>query len=507
MNPSRITLLSLPSLLISWAVAFTSHEYFLNVNRYSHPPPTSKTRYPFVLNALSEPESPDKTLYEILGAKGTETKAELKQLYTALAKRHHPDAEQRSRSIDSVSFRPTNTSTAVTVDFSEIAAAYKTLSDPKQRKRYDRSLQAAQFSKDVQRWADAFGRQAAPAVNQVLDQVAVPFLRRTTATTLAGIQAVSKDLASSSRSRRTNLSSAANGTNVTGTEQSTGSADLLSTFEKAMAAAKRAGKYVDSIELIEKSQELEQRAEQTRQEALLVDDTRKQITERRIHLSIHTPQSGLSSTDALSCMADMNETTRFDELTMMDRLLLRNTVQDEIENLQKAENEFLESQEADKAAQAEYQRVFQQQVKLQLDLKQAKAAEAEARLALQRAIEQVAETKASLGRVADSMSFAKAEVEASSTKMERKSHFLLTQSERVRRHLVRKEKTVHEMRGTEIQTEAAADDSKNALQEIERLKDEERMLASKHDQLEATCARLLSRASVLKERAQAWKET
>jgi hypothetical protein len=73
-------------------------------------------------NAKKDPRS----LYEILGASPTDSRSDLKRKYVALAKQTHPDAIRGSSAIEA------------THDFSEIAAAYRTLSDPKQRKRYDR---------------------------------------------------------------------------------------------------------------------------------------------------------------------------------------------------------------------------------------------------------------------------------------------------------------------------------------------------------------------------------
>ncbi|GKY95899.1 hypothetical protein MPSEU_000550500 [Mayamaea pseudoterrestris] len=477
-----------------------------------HAPCRNHWRHSFALHAT------ERTLYEILGANGSETKRELKLLYTTLAKQHHPDALRKNATSDNDNNMTATTNTTIpfsSTDFSEIAAAYKTLADPKQRIKYDRSLQAARFSRNVVSWADRLGRKAAPAMTQVLDQVAVPFLRRTTATTLAGLQAVSQEYYANNNNMQklsnnaTTLSSGntTNDANATFTS-SGGSTDLRQTFEKAMAAAKRAGKCVDSMELTEKSAELYLRANETLAQARAVHEKRRQLAERRIQLAIHVPQSGLTAEDALYCLSEFN-VTRLDELTMMDRLLLRNTVKDEIESLKKAENEYVESQQADSVAQAAYQKTLQQQVTLQMELKRAKVAEANARLALERALAQVAVTKASLNKVADALCFAKTELETTSSRMERRSHFLATQSERVRRHLVRKEKT--EVRGaadilSDVSNHMDHDDSDKYLQEIERLRNEERTLAAEYEQLEATAARYTSRANVLTQRAQEWKQ-
>jgi DnaJ domain len=87
--------------------------------------------------------TPARSLYEILGASPEATKAELKQRYVALAQKTHPDAirHQSGRSGSRGATLPPNHS----VDFSEVAHAYRILSDPLLRKRYDRELYAAKL--------------------------------------------------------------------------------------------------------------------------------------------------------------------------------------------------------------------------------------------------------------------------------------------------------------------------------------------------------------------------
>jgi DnaJ domain len=92
------------------------------------------------------------TLYDILGASTNATRMELKQKYVALAKMTHPDA-QRMVHLKGPSQQHDATTTAGVVpllyDFNEIATAYKILSDTKQRRRYDRSIQAEIFTEQI----------------------------------------------------------------------------------------------------------------------------------------------------------------------------------------------------------------------------------------------------------------------------------------------------------------------------------------------------------------------
>jgi hypothetical protein len=79
-----------------------------------------------------------RTLYEILGTTPNATKEELKRQYITLAKLTHPDATRSQQSVNGVV-------NDVYVDFSDIAAAYHILSNPTERKKYDRTLHSTQM--------------------------------------------------------------------------------------------------------------------------------------------------------------------------------------------------------------------------------------------------------------------------------------------------------------------------------------------------------------------------
>jgi hypothetical protein len=157
-------------------------------------------------SSLSSSSLSSPTLYDILGATPTATRAELKQRYVALARLTHPDAQitkpttAAAADVDTKGSSTTANSDSIPPplrDFTEIAAAWNTLSDAKQRKRYDRSLQAEQFSATVTRMASDFVENAAaPAAKQMILET-LPFLRRTTATTLATLQVAAQELKSS----------------------------------------------------------------------------------------------------------------------------------------------------------------------------------------------------------------------------------------------------------------------------------------------------------------------
>jgi hypothetical protein len=183
-------------------------------------------------NKLDETLYKEKTLYEILDAWPTATRAELKQCYIRLAKATHPDAMISSGNVDPG--QP---------EFGDVAAAWRVLGDARLRKRYDRDLRAKEFSENVERFTNKGLEKAVPAVAEMMDKVAVPFLRRTTATTWAMGQAVAKGVSG--------FSQQAVATNSTNT--------FTDTVMNAVKAGQDAGRAIDNIELTEKSSELEKR--------------------------------------------------------------------------------------------------------------------------------------------------------------------------------------------------------------------------------------------------------
>lgn len=203
-------------------------------------------RRPCRLRLLDSTTSQDfkgETLYEILGASPDASRAELKKHYSELAKKTHPDA-LIGQNVSEATSSSSSSSSLYRHDFGEIALAYKTLSNTKQRKRYDRSLQADSLKQNIEKVADDITQAAAPQINKVFEEYAVPFLRRTTATTVASVTAVAKDIQNQQKQ------SSKNGSD---------SVDLKSAVSSAIQAGQRAGKLIDGMELLEKSKALVER--------------------------------------------------------------------------------------------------------------------------------------------------------------------------------------------------------------------------------------------------------
>lgn len=173
----------------------------------------------------------DKTLYEILNSSPDATRSELKRNYIALVRQTHPDAQINKEGTASDDENP---------EFQEIMIAWRTLSSPLERKRYDRTLRAKEFSTKVENVVENFGRKAGPQFLNAFENIAIPFLRRSAATTVAGFTSISEDLANYGSS------------NTTSGEE-TGLGGII---VNAVKSGQKAGKAIDSLELMEKSKEL-----------------------------------------------------------------------------------------------------------------------------------------------------------------------------------------------------------------------------------------------------------
>ncbi|KAL7566429.1 hypothetical protein ACA910_000910 [Epithemia clementina (nom. ined.)] len=451
-----------------------------------------------------------KTLYEILGAQPNFTRAELKQRYVALAKITHPDARRNGAGAAAAAAAAAQNSVngGEALDFTEIAAAWRILSDEKQRKRYDRSLKAEQISDNISAWVGDLAKQAAPVV-EGFGNVANNFLRKTTATTLAGVQA-----AASRAYRKEDSRSSQSQTSTAEVEKAADAAmkDIRTanaqkknssfgdTIKSAVDAAILAGRKVDGLELLEKSEALEARALKESDQAAKAKRELQAVMERRLDMALHTPGSGLSASDALMILEDFNKTVA-DDLTPWDRAMLRHTIEYEIQELKKEEGEFVKAQMADTSAQSAYRDCVQAKFQAQQDLVNAEKAEILAREAWEAAKNRLMESKEMLSSSIQNLAQAESQVKKSDWEMEFRALTLERQAEKVRNALRHKQKQVRRELGLDL-PDIPVNDSAQRLQELEQLRNEERLMAETSSRLELMAERLFERAHSLRERAQ-----
>ena len=431
-----------------------------------------------------------KTLYEILNANPTDTRAELKKRYVALAKITHPDAQRNGAVPTSAEGEP--------LDFTEIAAAWRILSDEKQRKRYDRSLKAEEISDNISAWVGDLAKQAAPVV-EGFGNVANNFLRKTTATTLAGVQAAASQVRSDERQPDPDSTSDTVGANSSSTA-SPKKTSLSDTLKSAVDAAVLAGRKVEGLELLEKSEALESRALKESDLAAQAKQELKTVVERRLEMALHTPGSGLSASDALSILEDFNKTIT-DDLTPWDRAMLRHTIEYEIKELKKEESAFVKAQMADTSAQSSYRDCVQAKFQAQHDVVTAEKNEVKAKEAWEAAKTRLIESKDLLSSSIQKLAQAEAQVKKSDWEMEFHAVTLERQAEKVRNALRHKQKQVHRELGLDLPDMPVVDNAQR-LEELEQLRNEERLMAETSTRLEVMAERLFERAHSLRERAQ-----
>jgi curved DNA-binding protein CbpA len=189
-------------------------------------PPSETVLYDTKLN-----EQEEKTLYEILNSPQNATREELKRNYIELVRKTHPDAQ-----IGTDSAQDTDE------EFQKVAQAWKTLSNPLERKRYDRILRAKVFTRDVESVMDEISKTAGPQFVNVFENVAIPFMRKSAATVTAGLNAVSKDLKTYGEQDKKN--------DIKG---------IGGIISNAYSATKKAGDAIDMLDIMEKANELKKK--------------------------------------------------------------------------------------------------------------------------------------------------------------------------------------------------------------------------------------------------------
>jgi hypothetical protein len=279
--------------------------------------------------------------------------------------------------------------------------------------------------------------------------------------------------------------------------------DFSRAFKSAMAAAQRAGRYVDSMELTEKSQNLQARALKGVQEAALLQEELQKLATKRLQMVLHTPASGLTSADAFLVLNDFNKTVSdLDELTVWDQVMMKMTIPQEIQALQQCELTFVETQAIETQNQLEYQQIVLARLQAQTNLTTAIKKEEELRLALEKAQELVAESKTNVEVILRNFTAAEHVCRKSQHEKKRATTLMEKQSERVRAALRQKERDVLRQKGlTEDDTVAdstSEEESESRLQELLEIRREEQLLAERSARLEGVAARLMSRANKLK---------
>jgi DnaJ domain len=379
-----------------------------------------------------------KSLYDVLGSAPTASLDELKSKYKALARVQHPDViGQQNGGGDG------NNSDA----FMEIAAAYQLLKDPAKRRQYDRSLQAASFSHSISQFVNE--TNVVPNAVSLLEDIALPLFRKTTATTLAGMQAATqmKSTPSSKGGNSSNKNNQGGGGNW---------------WQRVIQAATTASRSMDVMELRDKAAVLEEEAISEYEAAVALQQTIQDVVRQRLHLAVATPGSIITS----------------DEAQLLDESI-------DIAPLQKVEADWQIILTADEKTNSQLRTVTQIRIQAETAVLRAEQRKIEAQQAYERAIVEARNKTMVLESAVADEDRAKMAAQKSAFAVERQRELVTEQSERVRTVLL------PIVRPT-VPPNATA---------VSELHSTEMELANAACNMELQAAKLLSRSNQMKKRA------
>jgi len=464
----------------------------------------------------------DKNLYSILGASPTMNRADIKRCYITLAKQTHPDSSNDDDNVNR---------------FNEIAQAWEILSDDKARRSYDRELAANDFKEDISKKASEIANEYGPSALKFFDDFAIPLLRKTTATTVAGWNAVSEVTAEKSereqrievqqKNARSNAKYAMSGvtlsevvkevSEIEGTEQSTGAPleDFGRVVQRVYEASVNATRLIDGEELQEKSVQLRMKADETRAESMEVLERLQSIKAERLRLTFQT-SIDFSSTEAIQYLEGLindGVVSTNDEVTFMQRMTFKHPVQQDIESFRVAESEF------DDRLQEKYN-IDEEMLARQMALEsaenyanQALQAEEDARRMLEQAQLQVQEAQQQMLMAQNTIRELDTSVRRVDQELTKADTILKRKRDVVRRELKRKSEKVegpifNQVNDGNVRLNPDYDKSMNqmgfedqSIARIESLRTEEQDIESQFLKLVDQASRLVSRSEKLRIRS------
>ena len=411
---------------------------------------------PAAQTSTTDEKKNERTLYDVLGASSYMTRIELKRCYANAARRTHPDAN--------INGNASNTDTEGP-DFNEVANAWRILGNTKLRKRYDREIKAKEWSERAQK-----------LTNERLEQgfdVASNILRRTS----LALKVFNKNDQSN------------------GTRQQQAQANLTQSFLNVVGARQDGGSSISTEEMSDKSDELERRAKKEEERATKISDELNQLTKQRLLATLQSPSVALTSDEAQTLLErlDINDT-----VSLVDRAMLKTTVENEISSLKETEELFSEKLQSYDETDKEWNRLLEEQEVAKEDLLQKKNLEIEARKTLERAQKGVIEAKENLVRTSNDLRVVEQQVRKTAQEMDQITTRLTKRQEKVRDALRKKT----ELMESGIQLKYLDED------EIAALRRKELKLVREQQEAEEMVTRLQSRAEKLKARADAldsWK--
>lgn len=222
------------------------------------------------------------------------------------------------------------------------------------------------------------------------------------------------------------------------------------------------------------------------------------VMNKRLSLSLRTPNSALTSPEALKLLDGLNTV---DSVTLLESIQRKHPIIHDINCLEEVENEYGDKMEEHEQAQEHLTESKEALWKADLVAQAAVEQEKAARLALEEAQRQVISTRQDLMDWNRIYASAEGQHRKTSQEMEKVALALERKQEKVRTALRRKEEEVLEV---PVTNDANSLDTLG-LADLERLRKEEGYLRAESNRLDSRAKRLRSRARKLKKRCEELK--
>ena len=215
------------------------------------------------------------------------------------------------------------------------------------------------------------------------------------------------------------------------------------------------------------------------------------VTEQRLLATLQSEDFFLSSEEALDVL---NRLAIENTQNLVDRAMLRKTIEQEIESLQISESKYSETLTEYERTDKDWNRLLKSQDQAKINLSEARLQEIEARKALERAQRNVAEAETQVVTSTNALRGIEQQVRKTAYEMEKVTSSLNKRQQKVRNALKKKEQLITggQMLGDSLSEEELTSLRRNEIQLLGESKDVARMVT-----------RLQSRADKLQSRAEA----
>lgn len=308
-------------------------------------------------------------------------------------------------------------------------------------------------------------------------------IHRTTATTLASLKALEKV--------RTK------GKGQEGADPPDISAALFAAWE----AAQRAGRIIDTDELMEKSDALEKRALEELEEANKMKSKLGDASLKRLHTALRTPDSSFTSEDAVTLLTYWNVS---DTPSLLERAKLKKPIDKKIQELESIERRLADKQMELKEALSNFTQKEREVQKARADKVLALQEEKRAKELLLKAQRRIADSNSRIQASSKSLSQAESTVDKLLVEEVRLVTGVSRQQEGVRSSLLKKADSFGSSEA--LQLNLGTEKNSNGVDDLRLVEEKEEKLVEEYQEKNLMATRLQSRAKKLKERAEFLKD-